>query len=235
MKKILFSCLAPILAVTTAFALPQRFYSLKAKLPTSLTNLKESLPVYYKGHKIDLAQGWNKLPECSEPCTFSLLITEDVDFTAKGNTVRFLKRKADQEYLWYDLTLNFFDEIKHENQEQSTSAAPAKKTYSWEIEQRESADTPDRIPEHTIVLLTNPAFIASLQTETALPGAIDIVLPTIIFKDDVDPTAFKESSLNILMGPVLDLDAIHRKDNPSCMTRKDTVVISAAKQNYETH
>ena len=232
MKKIIVSFILSITLVSCVSALPNKFYSLKAKIPFALAGLEGNLPAYYKGHKIDLSQGWTKLPECSEPCTFSLLITENVDFVAKGNTVRYLKRIKDQEYTWYDLTLTFHDEPKSET-DNLEFPAPAKKTYSWEIERHES-DSPERIPEHTIVLLTNPTFIASLQVEPALPGAIDIVLPTIVFKDTIDPKTFKESSDNILLGPVLDLDAIHRKDSPSCMTRKDTVVMSIAKQNYET-
>ena len=230
MKKIVLSLIFSIAAVGSSFGLPQRFYSLKAKLPTHLAHLKSSLPVYYKGHKIDLTQGWTKLPECSEPCTFSLLITENVDFVAKGNTVRYLKRIPDQEYAWYDLTLSLHDDGADHDASKTTS----QKTYSWSVEKHDPEDTPERIPEHTIVLLTNPDFIESLKTETSLPGALDIVLPTIVFKDTIDEEDFQESVLHVLMGPVLDLDAIHRKDSPTCMTRKDTVVISATKQNYET-
>jgi hypothetical protein len=234
MKKIVLSFIFSIAAVSQSFGLPQRFYSLKAKLPIHLKDVKGSLPVYYKGHKIDLTQGWTKLPECAEPCTFSLLITENVDFVAKGNTVRYLKRIPDQNHVWYDLTLSFHDEPKDENVDHTESPAPSKKTYSWSIEKHDSDETPERIPEHTIVLLTNPDFIDSLKTETSLPGAIDIVLPTIVFKDDIDPELFQESVLNILMGPAMGLGAIHRKDSPICVTCKDTVVISATKQNYAT-
>jgi hypothetical protein len=233
MKKTVLSFLLTLTITSSLFSLPNRFYSLKTKMPASLKELG-SVPVYYKGHKIDLAQGWAKLPECGEPCTFSLLITENVDFSAKGNTVRYLKRIKEQPYTWYDLTLNFHNERPEitEN-DPDTTPAPAKTTYSWDIEQHDSSETPERIPEHTIVLLTNPTFIESLKTEPSLPG--DIVLPTIVFKDGIDTEEYKESSLNILLGPVVNLDAIHRKDSPTCMTRKDAVVMSATKQNYETH
>lgn len=234
MKKIVLSFIFSIAAVGSTFGLPQRIYSVKTKLPTQLKENKGSLPVYYKGHEIDLTQGWTKLPECSEPCTFSLLITENVDFVAKGNTVRYLKRIPDQDYIWYDLTLSLHDEAKDDGTDHNESTVSTKKTYSWSVEKHDSEDTPERIPEHTIVLLTNPDFIDSLKTETSLPGAIDIVLPTIVFKDTIDPEVFQESTLNVLLGPKMILDAIHRKDSPTCMTRKDTVVISATKQNYET-
>ncbi len=234
MKKIVLSFIFSIAAVGSSFGLPQRYYSLKAKLAADLKDSKGSLPVYYKGHKIDLNQGWTKLPECSEPCTFSLLITENIGFKGKEKTINYLKRIPDQAYVWYDLTLSFHDEPKDENVDHAESPAPAKKTYIWTIEKHDSDETPERIPEHTIVLLTNPDFIDSLKTETSLPGAIDIVLPTIVFKDDIDSETIQESTLNVLMGPMMDLDAIHRKDSPTCMTRKDTVVISATKQNYET-
>lgn len=230
MKKMLFSFIISLAATGSVFGLPQRIYSLKAKFPQALASLSPSLPVYYKGHKIDLTKGWTKLPECSEPCTFSLLITENVDFVAKGNNVRYLKRIPDQEYTWYDLTLTLEQEAKDT---ELVTPMPAQKTYRWNIERHDEAATPERIPEHTIVLLTNPAFVEKLKTETALPGAIDIVLPTVVFKETVDPETFKEKSEEILLGPVMDLDAIHRKDSPSCMTRKDTVVISATKQNYD--
>lgn len=232
MKKIIVSFIVSISAVSGVFALPNRFYSLKAEIPFALRSVENNLPIYYKGHKIDLSQGWTKLPECSEPCTFSLLITENVDFSAKGNTVRYLKRIKEQDYAWYDLTLTFHDEPKNISDNLEFPATP-KKTYSWEIELNES-DAPERIPEHTIVLLTNPNFIAALRTEPALPGVIDIVLPTIVFKDTIDPQEFKETCDTILLGPVLDLDAIHRKDTPSCMTRNGTAVMSLTKKNYET-
>ena len=206
-----------------AFTSP-RFYSLKVRIPSHLTTIaNDYLSAYYKGFALDLDDGWSQLPECGQPCTFSLLITEDIDFKTNGNTIRYLKRIDGQPFLWYDLTLSICP--SKDSTSNSTPSATDKKSYSWKIEERE--DVPDRIPEHTIVLLADPEHIDSLQSET-LPGETDITLPVIVFKKELDEDTFKDSLIAIRLGAALNLDAIHRQDKPSCLQRHPTAITASA-------
>lgn len=200
-----------------------RFYSLKIRIPSHLTSIaNDYLSAYYKGFALDLDDGWAQLPECDQPCSFSLLITEDVDFKTSGNTVRCLKRINGQDFLWYDITLSF-----SQTQNGISKHETDKKSYSWKIEERGQEDVPVRLPEHTIVLLADPNHIDSLHSET-LPGDTDITLPVIVFKKDLDEETFKDSLIAIRLGAAMNLDAIHRQDKPSCMQHHSTAITASA-------
>lgn len=198
-------------------ATPRIIYSVKTKMPATITNI-ESLPAYYKGYKIDLREGRAELPECGESQTFSVIFTENVDFCSKGNTVRCLKRAAGQPYSWYDLTLAFQTE-KHDDED--------KRVYTWTVEKRKAHEVSDRIPEHALVVLTNPAFIENLKSEKAIPGTLDVVLPTFVFKENIDPEKFHDTVTNVLIGPALDLDAFHSKNKPACVAQQGSAVITS--------
>lgn len=238
MKQILLSIM---LTLNYASILPsnnvQHFYSVNLKLPAFL-NEHAHIPAYYKGHRLNLSEGWARLPECGQPCMFSLLITEDIEFTSKGNTVSYLKRIPEQEYSWYDITLTLCkkqqDPISLEVNDNKKAEIPQEQSYTWDIEKRNHDETPERIPEHTIVLLTNPNYIESLKAEPSVPGSIDITLPTIIFKKDINKKEFEETALSILVGAALNLNAIHTKDAPVCTLKKDNIIISLAQQTYES-
>ena len=211
MKHFLAGIFSLLLMTTLITATPHRFYGLKVRIPPKIT--KDYFSIYYKGFSLDLnEEGWVQLPECDEPCSFSLLITEDVDFKSKDNKICYLKRIDGQDFLWYDLTLSFCT-VPGAN----TKDTLKEKTYTWLIEER--SDVPERIPEHTIILLANPEFIDTLQTETPLPGTNDITLPTITFKKDekLDLEAFKDSLIAIQLGAGLNLDAIHKEPKKNCL------------------
>ncbi len=212
--------LACFLVQTTAWSAPRVIYSVKTKLPTTIPAL-ESLPSYYKGHSINLREGRAELPECGESQTFSVIFTQNIGFAAKGNTVRYLKLITGEPYLWYDLTLSFRTE-KHDDEE--------KRIYSWSVEKRNADDVPERVPEHALVVITNPDFIETLKPEISIPGAVDIVLPTIVFKDSIDPQELQESVMQAIIGPALDLDAIHSKNVPACLAQPGSAVITTIAQ-----
>lgn len=204
-------------------------YSITIKLPSHCAD--EHIPAYYKGHKLNLHEGWTHVPECGHPSMFSLLITEDVEFSSKGNTVRYLKRIPDQKYVWYDITLtlckkNDTDSYKHDKTEEDQS-------YTWDIEERNHDEVPERIPDHTIVLLTNPDFIKSVTSTPSVPGSPEIILPTIQFKEDIDKKEFEDTMLSIIVGAALNLNAIHT-NKTTCTIKKENIIISLAQQPYES-
>lgn len=190
-----------------------RSFILSLQLPNTIKKY-EGLKAYYKGYQIDLSEQWALLPECETPLTFSLLCIEpdDIDIKSHGNNIRYLKRKDHAEFLWYDLTLTMNPDEEH--------------AYTWQIEKRDSSEIPARIPEHTIIMLGNPNFIESVQAEPALPSALNIALPKIIYKNEINPEKFHES-LTCTTLAALNLDAIHKKEMPCCI-RRNTVIISAA-------
>lgn len=220
MKKISLMLLFVTLALTCCNnvieATPHNIYSIKTKLPAAISNV-ESLPAYYKGYKVDLRDGRAEIPECGESQTFTVIFTENVEFCTRGKTVRCLKRIKNQPYSWYDLTLSFHTE-KHDDED--------KRVYSWSIEKRKENDVPERIPEHALVVLTDPDFIETLKPEPSIPGSVDVVLPTIVFKDDLNVEEFNDTVMQTIIGPALDLDAIHSKSGPACMAQQGSAVIT---------
>lgn len=214
----------------------QTFYSINVKIPHELIELAY-LPAYYKGHKLDLHEGWTKLPECGNPCMFSLLITEDIKFKTKGNTISYLERIPEQDYSWYDITLQLCktqNTLTTETKDNNKKNSHSEQSYTWNIEERSREEAPERIDEKTIVLLTNPDYIQPLVSEKSLPGSLDIALPTIIFKENLDKKEFEETMLSILVGAGLKLNAIHTKDTPTCTLKKENTLITLPKKPYES-
>ena len=222
MKKIslfsFFTCTLLAISPFWPISATHLIYSLKTKFPKSAT-ADQYLPGYYKGCEIDIHEGRTELPECYESQTFSIIFTENIDFSAKGNTVRYLKRIEGQSYSWYDLTLSYSTE-KHDGED--------KRVYSWTVEKRKENDVPQRIPDHALVILTNPAFVEALTTEPTIPGSVDVILPTIVFKQNLDSDLFQDTINQIMLGPVLDLDAIHKKSCPTCCSQQGSTIITKA-------
>lgn len=220
MKKFPLLLLTCSLALTLIFdaltATPRTLYSVKIKLPATITSI-DSLPSYYKGSAFNLRDGRAELPECGEAQAFSVIFTETIDWVAKGNNVRYLKLIKDQPYAWYDLTLSFHTE-KHEEED--------KRIATWTVEKREHEDVPNRVPEHALVVITDPNFIETLRPELSIPGAVDIALPTIVFKESIDAHELQEAVTRAIVGPALDLDAIHSKHAPACLAQPGSAVIT---------
>jgi hypothetical protein len=203
------------LSLGTIFAEQSNSYILKLNVPSQVINT-QGLKAYYKGYQIDLSELWALLPECDNPLTFSILITENVDVKAKGNTIRYLKRIEDLDFKWYDLTLTF-DNANLEN------------VYKWTIEERDEESAPTRISENTLVILADPLLIESLATAPAQQMNNNISMPTVMFRRDISAAEFQESLICSLMN-TLNLDAFHKKDRPACQKRHDAAVISIATQ-----
>lgn len=195
-------------------------YSIGVRFPESLSHDSYEVPAYYKGHKINLHR-WTSLP-AGQPC--SILITPTVSFKTQGNTVHYLKRDADKPCLWFDLTLTFCNE--------EDEGGNKKSYYDWIIEERDEDELPLRILDHTLIVLVDPAYIKGLVVEPAVPNSVDVVLPTIYFKDDIQEQDLKDGMVKVLM-EAMDLDGIHCKTCPCSVSCKECVVISTPKPTYE--
>lgn len=208
--------LGSLTTATTTQTEQSNSYILTLQVPSYITDTA-GIKGYYKGYQIDLTEQWALLPECGNPLTFSLLLTDNVSIKGKGNTIRYLERMDELPFKWYDLTLKF------ENIATGT-------TYSWNVEERDRTNAPSRIPDTTIIILINPDFISSLsasEAQTMVNSSSNICMPTILFKEDIAPAEFKDSLVQTIMG-TLNLDAIHTKDRPACQRCLDTTVLSIA-------
>ena len=191
-----------------------RTYIIKVDTPSHITSAA-GLALYYKGYKVDLNELWAILPEYESPLTFSLIITQEIpNCKSHGNTIRCLKLKDDQKFLWFNLTLSLCDTDKEQK-------------YSWTIEKKNQEEVPSRIPENGIVVLINPDYIDNLVSEPAITNTATIQLPAIKIKSTISNDELHESLIASMMA-ALDLDTIHTKDRPVYKIRKDNSVISAS-------
>lgn len=208
-------CILTLIGSTHAIANPANMtakevtysYIMKMKLPCGITNASSVL-CYYQGHELRCNTGCILLSEKQERLAFSLIITPEVEHKAIKNNVWYLKRLPDLPCRWFDLTLSF--ETNGQN----------KLAYRWLIEERNINDVPLRIPDHAIVIQTDPTLIEKLEpsssgcddedrTKKMLNHAITIYFPTIIFKKDLSKQSFEAACVHPLLAAI-DARAIHQ-------------------------
>jgi hypothetical protein len=175
-------------------------YILSVDAPKQLQNTK-GLHAYYKGNSLDLSEQWCLIPEKNHHVTFTIIITDDIDFEARGNNIRYLKRKPDRPCLWYDITL------KQNNGNKSSY-------YTWAIEQRSLNEVSERIPEHAITLLMPPNLVDTLRSEENQLAAFGkkqcIMLPTVILKNNITQRTFDNAMIESICAS-LNIDPIHQR------------------------
>lgn len=192
---------------------PKKYsYVLRLQLPPAING--NHLKAYYKGSCLEL-DSWCLLPEDQRCLTFSLIITPaEIEPVCEGNTTRYLRRNPKAACAWYDLTL----EIDPHH----------KSGYTWNIEKKDLSKVPSRLPEHSILIYTNPEYIDSIkQMETERPAGFSsdtmvINFPTIIFKKTIDKEVFEETAVTALLAS-LDLDTIHARVKTA--SKKDAQVV----------
>lgn len=196
-------------------------YMLKTDAPPhcELTGLK----AYYQGITFDLSQGWAILPEKERALTFSIVFINNIDL--EGTTADpHLKIPDNTPFSWYDLTLTFHASSSAHT---TTDISPDthKETYNWTIEKRDPEEVPTRLPYHALVVWIDPDMIDTLKLEPGITDSTLVYLPTIAFKQDIDPDIF-EKKLTIALAASLTPDAFHQKENNRCWQCNAKTVLS---------
>lgn len=116
-------------------------------------------------------------------CTsFTLLVTQDLQFESEKNTVQFLKIDPQQPYKYYSMQLIRASRRRFPGSQQQ------QEPDQWII--RPSRLSPDgRIPDETIILLMNPSYIDRVE------GSNGFELPTLYIKDNVLDLAGSQQEL----------------------------------------
>lgn len=205
-----FSLWATLLIITclqNALSLPfQYLYILKIRLPPAITNTSNVIG-YYHGKELRLNAGCIPIPEKQERLAFSVIITPEVEHKAIKNNIWYLKRLPTLPCRWFDLTLSF---------EQGENG---KLVYRWAIEEQNIDKVSLRLPDHTILIQTDPKLIDKLENPTEgndsrkLCSGINtqstiIYFPTIVFKKNISKQEFEDALVYPSLA-ALDTRAIH--------------------------
>jgi len=210
------------LAKRTAHATDTERYSyiLKIQLPTNCC-LAESFCAFYKGKPLTFDCDWAMIPEDHKTLVFSIIITPEIRFHAKGNNVSTLERIEKIPFAWYDVTLH-------------PQVTPTATTYTWSIKKLTSEQAPLQIPDHAVTILFNPQMIDTLVDETnnqiasEKNGCHTIALPTIRLHQHLDTDACNDACAQAQLAS-LDLRTVHQK--PSIEVKKEHLaVISICQQ-----
>ena len=208
-KKILTFCMMLFIIAygkeTINHTIPQYSYILKIKLPAAI-QATSSIAAYYQGHELKFDTGCIMLPEKQERLAFSIIITPEVEHKAIKNNIWYLKRIASLPCRWFDLTLTF------------ETSEPNKLMYQWHIQETDINEMPLRIPDHAILIQTDPKLIDTIEaigennqktiscdTRSNLGT---IYFPTIIFKKELTKDEFEHALIYPSLA-IMDTRAIH--------------------------
>lgn len=197
-----------IAAPQTAFAYAKGLFMGTVQFPKTLTDIP-NFRIYCGGNKIkgDINKNAKRvtfaLPEDKKRTSFTLIITETIQFESEENTILYLKLADNQPYKFYSLQM-----IKIENEDFDKEKAVRKEpTYEWIVEEQKVSLEDGRIPDDAIIICMNPKYIEKLE------GGNAVELPKIYLKNDAVQLAGSESKFDdnwakILLSS-LDTDAIH--------------------------
>lgn len=168
-------------------------YILRLKFPEHIKKIP-FIKAYYKGKLLIFDQDFCILSESKMVSKFFLFITKAENaplVKSNGNNIIYLERKKRKPYKFFSITL--------ENKQ-------------W-IVKEEDKDTSLKIPDTSIILLLNPAFIESINTQNfkhqgIIESAYLIFLPKIIINKKIkQEELIQDNELSILAS--CDLNTFH--------------------------
>lgn len=151
-----------------------------------------------KGSKKKAARGYYELYDMTMPRVLYLIVTEDLKHPEYG-VVNYLQTSPESPYRVFRLK-----QVEYKETSRSplfTSLAPEGSVPTqqadshmmmWDIEELPHTDPEWRIPDATIVLFMDPAFIEQLDTAVWDAARPVVRLPRIVFKKDIEETLFDE-------------------------------------------
>jgi hypothetical protein len=210
----LMACLVTPVHATTLKPRNPMLFGLTVQFPYHLTNTP-AIRMYCGGNKLK-AEVDNKgkklmfaIPEDRYQTFFTLLITEEIQFSTFENTVRYLKVDPKKPYKFYTLALKeriipqditTLCEFPKQPKEIRTE-------YTWDVKEIDLPYADGRIPDMTVILCYNPAFV------DAITGGNAVELPTIKIKKNILSLVGSESNLHDasveMILSSLDYDTLH--------------------------
>jgi hypothetical protein len=192
----------------------------KIQFPLSI-NIIPSIRVYYAGKKITTEideEGKRVLfsvPEQKNRTFFYLLVTPEIQFVSKENTIEYLKLKSHLPHKFYALELISSEEVQPNKRAKFSltsldNAAFAMATttkHHWEIKELSLNILSGRIPDETIIICFDPSYVQKLE------GGNIVEFPKIVLKPDLINILGSEKKLHELSTKwflaALNTDTIH--------------------------
>jgi hypothetical protein len=193
-------------------------YILKLRLANK-SKLQEPIFAFYKGKPLELGTNCAIISESSKVPAFSVIITPDLTHEAEGTNVRYLRRKEDVPFAWYDLTMRSY--LSSEEQDE--------KVALWDVKKLSDEDAPLQIPDHAIVIYFNPELIEKIDSATntdtckVVAGSQVIALPTIVMRSDVSDDEINFACVEALLAS-LELRSIHKKASVTTKCDQRTIM-----------
>ena len=170
--------------------------------------------IYYSGQRIkcetnhDLKRVTYAIPDIAHKSQFKILITDNLEFAAEYNVIKYLKVRENAPYKFYQVELAQSNPIlcSLEPQPEHATNCPDNKT-AWHIREYRNALDKGRIPDDTVIICCKSSYIDHLETSNAA------ALPTIKIRPDIIQVAGSEKQLHEiadeLIISLLDYDTIH--------------------------
>lgn len=196
-----------LIAITLVLAqwtnVAHTLYVCNMQFPRSIKSIP-SVRAYYTGNKITgTVNNENKqvafnIPSYQKNNALYILITEQINWDAEENTIKYLKTDSHKPYKCYKLIAQQYNSFDKKNNTNDY----------WHVEEI-SLEQDGRIPDNTIIILFNPHLVESLS------GGNSVTLPSIILYNDILDRIGTEEQLHINMQELLlssiDIDSIHKK------------------------
>jgi hypothetical protein len=217
----LFVCIAHI---TCLFGYPDKgLFIGSIQFPTTLEMVPD-IRIYYAGKKVmaEIDSHAKKviytIPEIKQRSVFYLLTTPTIEFYSHDNTIPYLKLNPHVPYKFYILEL-----VSAANKNKKRDAY--RPEYAWNIKEIKLDITGGRIPDETIIVQYNPAFIQTIE------GGNAIQLPKIVIRPDIVSILGSEEKLHELSQKwflaALHTDTIHESaQSPIKMSPQPKTVLA---------
>ena len=148
------------------------------------------------------------IPDVAHRTQFNILITDNLEFAAEYNVIKYLKVRQNSPYKFYQV------ELLHSNPLLCSFEQPIENgtdchnpKMMWHIKEYRNALDKGRIPDDTIIICCKESYIDRLE------GTNAATLPTIKIRSDILQLAGSEKNLHEitdeLIISLLDYDTIH--------------------------
>ena len=183
------------------------------QFPKSVTIVPD-IRIYYSGQRIkgeinhDLKRVTYAIPDVAHKTLFKILVTDNLEFAAEYNVIKYLKVRENSPYKFYQVELTQSNPVlcSFEQQSGPDSTFPSPKT-AWHIREFSNGLDKGRIPDDTIIICCKASYINCIE------GANTTALPTIKIRSDIIQLAGSEKKLHDisdeLVLSLLDYDTIH--------------------------
>ena len=183
------------------------------QFPKNVTVVPD-IRIYYSGQRIkcetnqDLKRVTFAIPDEAHKTQFKILITDNLEFAAEYNVIKYLKVRENSPYKFYQVELarsnpvlcSLEQPFEHENNSQNPKMV-------WNVREYRNGLEKGRIPDDTVIICCKSSYVDHIE------GTNASMLPTIKIRPDLLQLAGSEKKLHEiadeLIISLLDYDTIH--------------------------